>query len=175
MMYNNPYMYGGAGSGMNFGTNPYYTPYMQNQMFQQQAQPQPTPQQQVEPQQPAVLFDEIKFVNADQAKSYMVLAGRKSLLIDRANNNFYIKTGNALGEATTDVFKYERITSPETPKSAENAPSTSPDVVKRDDLKSFITKDELESAVKGLKDDFTKSIADMKKSNIKKILDGEDK
>lgn len=175
MVYNNPYMYGGAGSGMNFGTNPYYAPYMQNQMFQQQPQAQATPQPQVEPQQSAVLFDEIKFVNADQAKSYMVLAGRKSLLVDRANKNFYIKTGNALGEATTEVYKYERVNTQDDAKRAKETPSAAPEYVLKDELKGFVTNDKLESAIKGLREDFNKGITELRKSNVKKILDGEEK
>lgn len=110
-MYNNPYMYGGAGSGMNFGTNPYYSPYMQNQQFQaqqpQQAQPQmQNPQPQQTTQQPAAMNTNKIYVNGiNDVKSKWQYANSDVFYFDNDNPNIiYEKIVDGTGHFDVKTF-----------------------------------------------------------------------
>lgn len=116
MMYNNPYMYGGAGSGMNFGTNPYYTPYMQNQQFQpqqaQQAQPQMQSQQpQQTTQQPVAMNTNKIYVNGiNDVKSKWQYANSDVFYFDNDNPNIlYEKIVDGTGHFDVKTFSIDEI------------------------------------------------------------------
>lgn len=91
---------------------PYNQPVMSmynSQMLQQpMQQPIQQPQQPVE-QMNSINFpiSEVKFINADQIKGYIVDAGFKKLLIDKQNGMACLKWTDYSGESYERMFRFE--------------------------------------------------------------------
>lgn len=137
-MYNNPYMYGGAGSGMNFGTNPYYSPYMQNQAFQQQnmqAQAQPQPQQQPvqnQPQQTSVATNKIYVNGLNDVKGKYQATNSDVIYFDNDNPNIiYEKIVDGTGHFDVKTFSIADF-KPIEPQKQDEANKLSDYVLKTD-------------------------------------------
>ena len=158
MAYGNPY----------FGNNYYgggtmYPTYQGNIMQPQQPQPiMQQPQQQYDPPIQAV-----KFVTTDEAKGFIVNPNQKVMLIDKDNSVFYIKGADGIGQSYTYAYKFEAIKNDAGKPEIEQTAINSADFVKKDDIKGFVTNDDLLA----LKDELTKSIEDFKKATIKKTLE----
>ena len=110
-----------------------YVPnYMQNIQPQQ-------PIQSPQPQQRQIAFQDIRFVNEDEAKSFIVLnPNSRVLLLDVQNRIAWIKSTDSLGLSYTERYKFEKIIENQ-PKIAEN----SVNYVKKEDLPDFATKTDL--------------------------------
>lgn len=143
-MYNNPYLYGGAGSGMNFGTNPYYAPYMQSQQFQapqpvQQQQPQQTTQPQ---QQPASVNTNKIYVNGlNDVKTKVQFANSDIFYFDNDNPSIvYEKIVDGTGHFEVKTFtldeKKEEIKKEKSINLSEYAKTTDLQALK-DEIKSL--------------------------------------
>lgn len=141
-MYNNPYQY-----------QSYYPNYGQNYNYNMQAnsQQRSMPTQQTQPSQSVqqtqnyeTPIQNIRFLNSDEIKGYVVFPGTKEMLIDRAKGITYIKSANTMGESFSRIFRFEEISEEDldTKKPEQPVIDTS-SFVKRDDLKNFLTKEDL--------------------------------
>lgn len=112
-----------------------YVPnYMQNVSM-----PQPMQQIQSQPQQRQIAFQDIRFVNEDEAKSFIVPSpNARILLLDVQNGIAWIKSTDSLGLSYTERYKFDKLIENQ-PKIAEN----SVDYVKKEDLPDFATKSDL--------------------------------
>lgn len=118
-----------------------YVPYsgVSNQ-FQRPIMPQPQPQ--VQPQQ----YVDVPFVltaygTLDEVKAQMVAPTKAIMFIDKAKNEFYIKSCDAMGNPALETFKYSKVD--------ENAPEQvscqfdPKEFVKQGDLKDLLTKEDV--------------------------------
>lgn len=176
MNYNYPYLntnpyYGGA----NY-QSPYQQPNNTNIMQPQQQVQQPQTQQQYQTQYD-IPIQGVKFVTEEEAKAYIVYPNQRVMLIDKANGKFAIKTGSSLGESAMEWFNYKPSDDTNAPKQEPIPQIDTTEFVKKTDIKDFgfITADKFEETIKSLKNDFAKSFDEIKKSNIKRLLDSENK
>lgn len=137
-MFNNNYM--------GYGQYPQYNPnYMQGyQQFQQQ-RPMQQPIQQSQTQQPLqnqeVPFSEVRYGTLDEAKAYLVMPNRAVMFINRGVGEFYIKSANSMGEPTLETYKYMTLADNVEEK---QKPLQEPiNYLKKEDLKDYITFDDL--------------------------------
>lgn len=120
-MYNNPY---------NRSYQQYYPQYPQ---YQQPAyQPMQAPMEQK--------FQDIKFLNAEQIKAYIVLPNTKEMLIDKENSMAYIVSADNMGNST--IKKYSFVDLNEEEKQTKLDMS---DYVKTSDLDKFVQKADLQT------------------------------
>lgn len=127
---------------MNYNYNPYQNYGMYQQPTYQQQMTQPQMMQQTQQQYQQTKYDapiqDIKFVTADEAKAYIVMPNTKVMLMDRDKSIFYIKSADSLGKSTLEGFKYSRLED-------ESAQSVSPQI----DTKDFIRREDLQSVLSG--------------------------
>lgn len=116
-MYNNPY---------NRNYPQYYPQYQQY--------PQPTYQQLPVEQK----FQDIKFLNAEQIKAYIVLPGTKEMLIDKENSMAYIVSADNMGNSTTKKYSFIDLNEPK-----EDTKTDMNEYVKITDLDKFVQKADL--------------------------------
>lgn len=158
--YANPYGY--VGNNYYGGTyQPNWVQQPQQQMLQQQTQ---------QPAQNAynIPIEGVVFLTSDEAKAYIVPPNKRVMIMDRDKSVFYIKSADALGQSNTSTYKFEPLE--ETPKmEIESKAVSTEEFVTKDDMKLFATANDLQA----LKDDFAKSLEDLKKSVIKKALANE--
>lgn len=167
---------------MNYSYNPYlnnnqyyggtnYPTYLPQQNNSTIMQPQQTQVQQTAYDIP---IQGVKFVTEEEAKAYIVFPNQRVMLIDKANGKFAIKTGSSMGESTMEWFQYQPLSNGEIEQEKVSQIDTS-DFIKKEDIKDFgfVTTDKFEETIKHLKADFTKSFDEIKKSNIKRLLDNE--
>lgn len=135
-----------------------YVPYTGaiNQ-FQRPVMPQP----QVQPQQYAdVPFVLTAYGTLDEVKAQMVAPTKAIMFIDKAKNEFYIKSCDAMGNPALETFKYSKVdeNAPE-PVSSQFDPK---EFVKQEDLKDLLTKEDVKGflTTENTKDFVTK--ADLK-------------
>ena len=163
-MYNNPFMYGGAGSGMNFGTNPYYSPYMQTPQVQQAQQTmQNPPQQQVQSQQqqPSVATNKIYVNGLDDVRGKHQSTNSDIFYFDNDNPPIlYEKIVDGTGHFEVKTFSL-----------AENKPIESQNTLDTNNLSNYVLKAELEplqAEIKALSDKLTKLDIKTKINNLDK-------
>ncbi len=118
-MYNNPY---------NRNYPQYYPQYQQY--------PQPTYQQIPVEQK----FQDIKFLNAEQIKAYIVLPGTKEMLIDKENSMAYIVSADNMGNSTIKKYSFVDLNEPK-----EDAKTDMNEYVKVTDLDKFVQKADLQA------------------------------
>lgn len=116
-MYNNPY---------NRNYPQYYPQYQQY--------PQPTYQQLPVEQK----FQDIKFLNAEQIKAYIVLPSTKEMLIDKENSMAYIVSADNMGNSTIKKYSFVDLNEPK-----EDAKTDMNEYVKITDLDKFVQKADL--------------------------------
>lgn len=128
--------------GSYFGNGGYgysmYTPPSYNNSFNSFQQSPFGNRQQVamnaQPQNQAPIND-IRFVNSDEAKAYIVGPNQNALLLDTQGKVAYIKSADGMGQSTCKVYRYEEI---------NDKKSDAPKV----DLESYVKKTELGDFVK---------------------------
>ena len=166
--YTNPYLSG----------NPYgsmyqpYQPNMASAIPTPAPQPQPAPTQvQQTPQQ--VNTNKIYVNGVNDVKARIQPASSLMIYFDNDNPDvMYQKSVDGTGHYEVQTFKVAEF-KPEQETTQASAIDTT-DFVKKDDLKPFVTADKFETAIKNLRADFSKGLEDMKKANIKKMLDMEE-
>ena len=167
-MYGNNYM----------GFNQYgqYNPnYIQGyQQFQQPQQQRPlqqpiqqTTQQPMQSQE--VPFSEVRYGTLDEAKAFIVAPNRAVMFINRGVSEFYIKSANGMGEPTLETYKYTSAIG-EQPKESDEQ-SKNVHYVKREELKDYITFDDLNRIEKQL-DDMSRKVD--KALKVKDIMGGKE-
>lgn len=117
-------------------TNPYYMSNYNYQQMQQPIQQQPIQQQPVMPKISDLPIQEIRFLTADEIKAFIVMPNNKVMLVDKANGLAYIKSADAMGQSSSDVYSFTKLED-------ENSQNLKEQYVSKDDLKSFLTKDDL--------------------------------
>lgn len=146
MAYLNPYTNSNAYRFGGYPTAPNYS-YIQPQMMQQpimQQGQQPMAQQQpipVQAQTYEIPIQEVRFVNADEANAFIVMPNSKVMLIDKKSGVAYIKSADALGQSTKELYKFEKIESLDDVSTKEEA------FVRKDDLAGFAQKDDIKELV----------------------------
>lgn len=75
----------------------------------------------------------VKFVTEAEANAYIVEPNSKVLLVDKANNKFWLKWADAMGQSYQEPFRYETL----------NKPTQTSEYVTKDDILNFITKEDL--------------------------------
>lgn len=125
--------------------NPYYTTnYPQNYMGYQNSMVQQSPIQQ--PQLQPIIeqpIHEIRFLTADEIKAYIVMPNTKVMLIDKINKLAYIKSADAMGQSSCDIYSFDTF-NPD--KSEEKIITPAIDVdslVKKNEIENFVSKNEL--------------------------------
>lgn len=145
---------------MTYG-NPYYSSGYYNNVYPTYQGNIMQPQQQCD-----TPIQAVKFVTSDEAKAYIVSPNQRIMLIDKDNSIFYIKGADAMGQSYTSGYKFEPIND-STIKIETESNKLIEDFVKKDDIKDFVTSNDLQI----LKTELTKSIDDLKKSTARTILD----
>lgn len=118
-MYNNPY---------NRSYQQYYPQYPQYQ--QPNYQPMPIEQK----------FQDIKFLNAEQIKAYIVLPGTKEMLIDKENNMAYIVSADNMGNSTIKKYSFVDLNEPDQQLKMDMS-----EYVRTSDLDKFVQKADLQT------------------------------
>lgn len=131
-MFNNNYM--------GYSQYPQYNPnYMQGyQAFQQPIQ-RPMQPQPIQTNQ-EIIFSEVRYGTAEEAKAHLVPPNKAVMFINRNVGEFYIKSANGMGEPTFETFTYSKADVPVTPTTNTQEKL---DFIKREDLKDYITFDDL--------------------------------
>lgn len=134
-----------------------YTPYPQPAYMQTGFQlPNQNPLGSFQQQQPAPSVGQqpvFAFVNGvDAAKSYQMAPNQTAVLMDTENSAFYIKTANAIGQASMQYFK--AVQSTEEDIRGTKAKQPDPTYATKDDLNSIIQRIEgLEKATLAKKEE----------------------
>lgn len=137
MAYNN--IYGSYGAY----NNPYAQPYNYNYINR------PTVPMQQPVAQPEQAYNDVRFLNADQIKGFVVNPGQSVLLVDKENKLAYDEKCDMSGNFFKKVYSFTEL--------EENAPE-----VKGFDATQFVKYDDLEK----LKDEISKLQKQIKINNI---------
>lgn len=121
-MYNNPY---------NRSYQQYYPQYPQYQ--------QPTYQPIMQEQK----FQDIKFLNAEQIKAYIVLPNTKEMLIDKENNMAYIVSADNMGNSTIKKYSFVDLNEQKQEKTQPELDMS--EYVKLSDMDKFVQKTDLQT------------------------------
>lgn len=141
--------YPNYGYGVGYGTNPYFQgyqqPYQQNQYMNINRQEQQQPMRNTEPQVRNVPFSEVLYGTYDQAKSHIVFPNNSILFINPDKNEFYVSSSDKDGKPQFKTYNYSSMDKlPSEPQKS----ATEPDLfVKKDELKDFLTKKDIEGLV----------------------------
>lgn len=118
-------------------------PYMNNRNYPQYPQ-YPQYQQPTYPQQPIEQkFQDIKFLNAEQIKAYIVLPNTKEMLIDRENSMAYIVSADNMGNSTIKKYSFVDLNEPKVEEKQPEIDLTQ--YVKLSDLDKFVQKGDLQT------------------------------
>ena len=112
----------------------------------------------------------IRFVNADEMKGYIVFPNTTEMLIDRDNKIVQLKSADQIGYSTVKTFKFEEISEPTKKMSTNSENSNQIDLkeyVKKEDLTDFIKVDALTQFSRDLDEKFAKL---EKKIDLNKII-----
>ena len=123
-MYNNPY---------NRSYQQYYPQYPQY--------PQPTYQPVQQPIEQKI--QDIKFLNAEQIKAYIVLPNTKEVLVDNENGLAYLVSADSMGVSTARKFSFKSLDEPKTEEKQEKLDMSQ--YVKTSDLDKFVEKADLQT------------------------------
>jgi len=122
------------------------------QQFPQQYQQQMSQPQMNQFAQPAQQNNGIVWVQGiEGAKAHPVNAGQSALLMDSEGDCFYLKSADQMGMPSLRVFDYKERTN--TPQKAENADISG--FITQDKLDIYVTKEDLKTAILGLKKELT--------------------
>ena len=125
MAYGNPYMNNPYGSmyGAGYG-------YAPQQAYSTPQQPQMPPQA----QQPRT---NIQFFTEEEIKAYVLMPNTQMMAMDKEKPCFYIKTADAAGRSTLNIFEYKSVTE-------SHAPADATEFAKKSDLAEYATKQDIE-------------------------------
>lgn len=134
---NNQYRYGFPNaSTYNYG---YQNPIMQQPFMQQPQMTQQAVPVQTQPYD--IPIQEVRFVNADEANAFIVMPNTKVMLIDKNNGVVYVKSADAMGQSSKELYKFEKVDSLDAVSSKES------NFVKKDDLAGFAEKADIKELV----------------------------
>lgn len=183
-------------NGYSAGTNRFYPQYsqqqlqqpqqvqnlQQNQQLQQpqmQMQPMFSPQMQMQMQQPIQQnfaeppIQEIRYLNADEIRSYIVMAGCKSMLIDKENKLVHIKSADMNGQSSVKIFSYDEYKGNLDNDKNNNQSQINLDILaKKEDLGNFVSAEEFKQFSSKLQETLSNI---EKKIKITELLQGEQK
>lgn len=172
--------YMGNGYGSYLGSsglyNPYQATYQPNQFQGAQGQINGSQGQYMQQNTNDMPIQGVKFVNADEAKAFMVMPNTRVMLMDRNNSLFYIKSADSLGQSMLETYEFRKVDNSKTDTANTDAKSNIDleQFVKKDQLDDIVTTEKLNSELKTVKDELSTKIEELKKSiNIKKYLEGE--
>lgn len=141
-------MYGGGGVGINFGTNPYYQPYIPTQQPQMQQQTQQTqPQVQTQPQQ-TTNTNKIYVNGIEDVRNRPLLPNSDMIFIDNDKPLIYQKTVDSKGQFEVKTFELSDYKPADEPKTTE--PTNLSNYVQISDLEP------LQSEIKALNEKVSK-------------------
>lgn len=83
----------------------------------------------------------VKYGTREEALGSNISANNSVLFIDRQNNTAYLKSSDAIGQSYIKGFKFEEID-----MNSNNVRNTQ-EYLSKDDLKDFVTKDELSATI----------------------------
>jgi hypothetical protein len=119
----------------------YNNPY--NRSYQQYYPQYPQPTYQPMPQPIEQKFQDIKFLNAEQIKAYIVLPNTKEMLIDKENSMAYIVSADNMGNSTIKKYSFVDLNEP---KVEQKQPEIDlKEYVKVSDLDKFVQKTDLQT------------------------------
>jgi hypothetical protein len=117
---------------------------MNNRNYPQYYPQYPQYQQPTYPQQPIEQkFQDIKFLNAEQIKAYIVLPNTKEMLIDRENSMAYIVSADNMGNSTIKKYSFVDLNEPKVEEKQPEIDLTQ--YVKLSDLDKFVQKGDLQT------------------------------
>lgn len=140
------------------------------------------PQPQQQPTITDVPFVLTAYGTIDEIKGQMVAPTKAIMFIDKAKNEFYIKSCDAMGNPSLETFKYSRVD--ENTTEPVSSQFNTKEFVKQEDLKDLLTKEDVKCflTTENTKDFVTKAdikvltdkIAELQKQiRINEILKGE--
>lgn len=119
-------------------------PYMNNRSYQQYYPQYPQyPQPNYQPPMQEQKFQDIKFLNAEQIKAYIVLPNTKEMLIDRENSMAYIVSADTMGNSTIKKYSFVDLNEPKVEEKQPEIDLTQ--YVKLSDLEKFVQKADLQT------------------------------
>lgn len=132
---------------MNYNNNPYYNPYQQYQYTQQyQQQPSYYNQQQMQQSQPQqqTNYLPLTFVNGiEGAKAFIVGARQVVYLKDSDSNILYEKKADEQGKYTLTAYELKQVDINNIGKDTNANPISTDRFIMKDDIKDFVTKNDL--------------------------------
>ena len=141
--------------------NGYYQQYNQQNFMQKPVQ------------QSDLVFNQIRYLEEDQIKSYIPMIGEKSMLIDRTNCVVSIVSCDSNGNTSRDMFSFSRY-EPKTKSSTEilNKDIDFSEFVKKEDLNTYFKAEDF----KKFSDEFSSRFDKLeKKIKISEIMNEENK
>lgn len=151
--YLSPNMYGNGRFYNNYNPQPQQNFNMQMQMNRQSDLP----------------VQNIRFVNADEMKGYIVFPNTTEMLIDRDNKIVQLKSADQIGYSTVKTFRFEEIGEPSQKVSTSNENLSQIDLkdyVKKEDLTDFIKVDALTQFSRDLDEKFARLEKKISLNNI---------
>lgn len=153
--------------------NSYLSPNMYgNGRFYNNYNPQPQPNFNMQMQmnrQSDLPVQNIRFVNADEMKGYIVFPNTTEMLIDRDNKIVQLKSADQIGYSTTKTFRFEEINEPSQKVATSNENLSQIDLkdyVKKEDLTDFIKVDALTQFSRDLDEKFARLEKKISLNNI---------
>ena len=132
---------------MNYNNNPYYNPYQQYPYTQQyQQQPSYYNQQQMQQSQPQqqTNYLPLTFVNGiEGAKAFIVGARQVVYLKDSDSNILYEKKADEQGKYTLTAYELKQVDINNIGKDTNSNPISTDRFIMKDDIKDFVTKNDL--------------------------------
>lgn len=132
---------------MNYNNNPYYNPYQQYPYTQQyQQQPSYYNQQQMQQSQPQqqTNYLPLTFVNGiEGAKAFIVGARQVVYLKDSDSNILYEKKADEQGKYTLTAYELKQVDINNIGKDTNANPISTDRFIMKDDIKDFVTKNDL--------------------------------
>ena len=170
---------------MNYN-NPYYNPYQQYPYTTQQYQQQPQtnyynqPQQQTMPQtqQPQTSYLPLTFVNGvEGAKAFIVGARQIVYLKDSDSNILFEKKADEQGKYTLTAYELKQIDINNIGKDTNKNPISTDRFIMKDDIKDFVTKNDLnalETIFESKLDKISSRLEKLARNGINKSTQGKD-
>ena len=118
-------------------------PYMNNRSYPQYYPQYPQPTYQPVQQPIEQKIQDIKFLNAEQIKAYIVLPNTKEVLVDNENGLAYLVSADSMGVSTARKFSFKSLDEPKTEEKQEKLDMSQ--YVKTSDLDKFVEKADLQT------------------------------
>ena len=132
--------------GVNNYTNPYAGYNYMPRTYQAPLTQPITQPQMVQPNQQVATDFPLRFANKEEAKAFIVMPNQRQFFLNNETSELYVKSADGIGQSFFD--EYDLVQKGKADKSASVAtvePEKVAEMVTKDDIKDFVSKDYVES------------------------------